>query len=171
MNLSRRLRDGDGTVGTHQSRYYEVGVDDVVELEECHAVDELVLHLDGDDERLEARIVLLFLDLLNLVGRVDAEYPLDDEHREDDTHNTEGICGCISAGHGIGSVGSLGDGCDSLLGSSETGSVGDGTAHDADESDDVVDVTEEVHSENDDDVEDDAEDREHVELDTALLER
>ena len=171
VDVGRRLGYHHLAVGAHQARHHEVGLHHVVELEEGLAVDQGVGHLAAQQKGLELRVFLFFFDLLYLVVHLHAEYPLDDEHGQDDAHHAQGVGGGIAAGHEVGLLGTVGHYAHGLLRGGETGGVGHGAAHNAHQGRDVLHVAEEIDAEHYGHVEHNHEHRQEVEPHAAFLER
>ena len=82
--------------------------------------------------RLQLAAVDLILDLLDFAVHLYAEYGANHKHREDYTDNTERISGCITHSHLLRHA--VGSGVDlkyGLLCGTKSGSVGDGSRHNA----------------------------------------
>ena len=103
-----------------------------MELKHRETVDKVVGDLESRIMGGESRILLVVLDLRHLLIEVDAEDCLDYDHRQNDAHNAERIGSGISHRHLLAHGVSVGDDLQvSLLRGTESGSIGDGTAHDA----------------------------------------
>ncbi len=159
------------SVVAHDSGYNEICLYHVVELDDGHIVYQLVAYLDGEYEGLEAGVFLFFFDFAYFLVGVDAENSLDYKHRQDYAYNAEGVCGRVSACHKVGFFGGLCHLGYRLLGSGKAGGVGDGTAHNAHQSGDVVYVSEEIYAENYQHVQGYAGDGKNVEAHAAFFER
>ena len=74
-------------------------------------------------------LLLLGFEGLSLVGKVDFEDNLHENHWENDAYYTKRISGCVTHRHALNGICSVGiiDFIESLLRSTKTGSVGDST--------------------------------------------
>ena len=146
-------------------------MDNVVELDEGHAVDQRVGYLYSKEEGLEVRVFLFLLDFLDFFFGIYTEYPFDDEHRQDDAYHTEWICSGIARGHEVSLLGIGGDLGHGLLCGSQAGRVCHGTTHHTYEGRYVLDVAEVVDAEHYGHVEQDSEHCKGIEPHATLLER
>lgn len=87
----------DGAVGVHHAGDDELAVDQIADILDAAALDDLVGELDGD---LFGELLLVgeFGEPLVLLLEVDAQGIADEDHREDDSDDAERICDGVTEG-------------------------------------------------------------------------
>ena len=167
-----RFGNCDLTVGTHQTRYHEVGLHHIVELQHAVAVDEGVGHFNAEKERFQVTVLLLSFDIAYFLLVADAENPFYNEHAKDNAKHAERVGGGISVCHGVDSFGvDSGDCGNSLLGGGKSRGVGHRSAHHTYQRGDVVDPSAVVYYEHQHYVEGYTQQGESIEAQSAFLER